>query len=130
MLWWRGWWLIQCMTVSGGFAIVQPDSQLSINAVEGYALEDFSGEAVKSQISEASKIANGSGSQQDIAEAKIELEVNIQLKPLPQHKADESVGIGELASSHEIVSNKHIIYWNSLSRQHCRISEKALPPAS
>ena len=30
--------------VSGGFAIVQPDSQLSINAVEGFPLEDFSAE--------------------------------------------------------------------------------------
>lgn len=28
--------------VSGGFAIVQPGSQLSINAVEGFPLEDFS----------------------------------------------------------------------------------------
>jgi len=72
-----GRWLTQSKTVSGGFAVVQPDSQLSINAVEGYALEDFSDEAVKSQLSEASKIANGSGSEQDIAEAKIELEVSI-----------------------------------------------------
>jgi F-type H+-transporting ATPase subunit delta len=32
------------MLVSGGFAIVQPDSQLSINAIEGYPLEDFSAE--------------------------------------------------------------------------------------
>ena len=62
--------------MSGGFAVVQPDSQLSINAVEGYPLEDFSDEAVKSQINEASKIANGGGSEQDIAEAKIELEVS------------------------------------------------------
>ena len=69
-------------TVSGGFAVVQPDSKLSINAVEGYALEDFSDEAVKSQISEASKIAGGSGSEQDIAEAKIELEVSLQFKTL------------------------------------------------
>lgn len=61
--------------MSGGFAIVQPDSVLSINAVEGYALEDFSAEAVNSQISEAQKIAGGSGSETDIAEAKIELEV-------------------------------------------------------
>lgn len=30
--------------VSGGFAVVQPDSQLSINAVEAYPLEDFSAE--------------------------------------------------------------------------------------
>ncbi|KAK5085128.1 delta subunit of the central stalk of mitochondrial F1F0 ATP synthase, atp16 [Exophiala xenobiotica] len=61
--------------LSGGFAIVQPNSVLSINAVEGFALEEFSMEAVNSQISEAQKIANGGGSEQDIAEAKIELEV-------------------------------------------------------
>jgi F-type H+-transporting ATPase subunit delta len=48
---------------------------LSINAVEGYPLEDFSIDAVRSQISEAQKIVGGSGSEQDIAEAKIELEV-------------------------------------------------------
>jgi F-type H+-transporting ATPase subunit delta len=62
--------------LSGGFAVVQPDSQLSINAVEGFPLEDFSAEAVRNQISEAQKIAGGSGSEQDIAEAKIELEVS------------------------------------------------------
>ncbi|KAL2018824.1 hypothetical protein VTK56DRAFT_382 [Thermocarpiscus australiensis] len=61
--------------LSGGFAIVQPNSALSINAVEGYPLEDFSAEAVRAQIAEAQKVANGSGSEQDIAEAKIELEV-------------------------------------------------------
>lgn len=61
--------------LSGGFAIVQPNSVLSINAVEGYPLEDFSIEAVRSQIAEAQKILGGSGSEQDIAEAKIELEV-------------------------------------------------------
>jgi F-type H+-transporting ATPase subunit delta len=64
--------------VSGGFAIVQPNSVLSINAVEGFPLEDFSVEAVRSQISEAQKIASGSGSEQDIAEANIELEVSNQ----------------------------------------------------
>ncbi|OCK77645.1 ATP synthase delta chain mitochondrial precursor [Lepidopterella palustris CBS 459.81] len=61
--------------LSGGFAVVQPGSLLSINAVEGFPLEDFSAEAVRNQISEAQKIASGSGSEQDIAEAKIELEV-------------------------------------------------------
>jgi len=40
-------------------------------------LEDFSIEAVRSQITEAQKIASGNGSEQDIAEAKIELEVRI-----------------------------------------------------
>ena len=54
---------------------MQPDSVLSINATEGYPLEDFSMEAVNSQLSEAQKIAGGSGSEQDIAEAKIEIEV-------------------------------------------------------
>ena len=77
--------LISNFTVSGGFAIVQPDSVLSINAVEGFPLEEFSAEvrrpisynlqAVRSQITEAQKIAGGSGSAQDIAEAQIELEV-------------------------------------------------------
>ena len=62
--------------MSGGFAVVQPNSSLSINAVEGYALEDFSADAVRAQIAEAQKVANGSGSEQDIAEAKIELEVS------------------------------------------------------
>lgn len=73
---------------------MQPGSVLSINAVEGYPLEDFSADvstisdtggrgstdsiskAVRNQISEAQKIASGSGSEQDIAEAKIELEVS------------------------------------------------------
>ncbi|KAM7204056.1 putative atp synthase [Naviculisporaceae sp. PSN 640] len=61
--------------LSGGFAVIQPKNVLSINAVEGYALEDFSPEAVRAQIDEATKVANGNGSEQDIAEAKIELEV-------------------------------------------------------
>ncbi|KAH0542580.1 hypothetical protein FGG08_003085 [Glutinoglossum americanum] len=66
--------------LSGGFAIVQPGSQLSINAVEGFPLEDFSADAVKSQISEAQRVVSGGGSEQDIAEAKIELEpVNLTL---------------------------------------------------
>jgi F-type H+-transporting ATPase subunit delta len=51
---------------------------MSINATEGFALEDFSADAVKSQIAEAQKVVGGSGSEQDIAEAKIELEVGSQ----------------------------------------------------
>ncbi|MDI1488428.1 MAG: delta subunit of the central stalk of mitochondrial F1F0 ATP synthase, atp16 [Ramalina farinacea] len=61
--------------LSGGFAVVQPGSQLSINAVEGFPLEEFSAESVRSQITEAQKIAGGGGGEQDVAEAKIELEV-------------------------------------------------------
>ncbi|EYE93590.1 F1F0 ATP synthase subunit delta [Aspergillus ruber CBS 135680] len=61
--------------LSGGFAVVQPESQLSINAVEGYPLEAFSADSVRAQVAEAQKVAGGNGSEQDIAEAKIELEV-------------------------------------------------------
>jgi len=71
--------LINGYLVSGGFAIVQPNSQLSINAVEGFPIEDFSEEAVKSLLSESQKIASGSGSEQDIAEAKIEVEVSLRV---------------------------------------------------
>lgn len=63
--------------VSGGFAVVQPNSVLSINATEGYPIEDFSAETVKSLIAEAQKVASGSGSEQDVAEAKVELEVSV-----------------------------------------------------
>lgn len=35
---------VHVFSVSGGFAIVQPGSQLSINAVEGFPLEEFSSE--------------------------------------------------------------------------------------
>jgi F-type H+-transporting ATPase subunit delta len=69
-------WLTHNVAVSGGFAVVQPKSALSINAVEGYPLEDFSADAVRAQISEAQKVVSGGGSEQDIAEAKIELEVS------------------------------------------------------
>jgi F-type H+-transporting ATPase subunit delta len=76
LFFWTWDWLTHGCPVSGGFAIVQPNSQLSINAVEGFPIEDFSEEAVKSQLSESQKIASGSGSEQDIAEAKIEVEVS------------------------------------------------------
>lgn len=61
--------------VSGGFAVVQPNSALSINAVEAFTLDEFSIDAVRAQLAESQKIANGSGSEADIAEAKIEIEV-------------------------------------------------------
>ncbi|CAJ0553519.1 Ff.00g120310.m01.CDS01 [Fusarium sp. VM40] len=76
--------------LSGGFATVQPNSVLSINAVEGYPLEDFSAEAIRAQTAEAQKVANGSGSEQDIAEAKIELEV---LETLSAHEPSATGGI-------------------------------------
>jgi hypothetical protein len=74
---------------------------LSINAVEGFPLEDFSAEAVRSQISEAQKIASGSGSEQDIAEAKIELEVSLH-KLFFYYNLLISLGFGELAGGSEV----------------------------
>lgn len=52
---------------------------MSINSPEGYPIEDFSAEAIRAGIAEAQKVASGSGSEQDIAEAKIELEVSFDL---------------------------------------------------
>ncbi|KAK3357425.1 mitochondrial ATP synthase-like protein delta chain [Lasiosphaeria hispida] len=68
--------------LSGGFAVIQPNSVLSINAIEAYPLEDFSADAIRAQIAETQKVANGGGSEQDIAEARIELEV---LETLQHH---------------------------------------------
>jgi hypothetical protein len=78
---------------------------LSINAVEGFPLEDFSVEAVRSQISEAQKIASGSGSEQDIAEAKIELEVSLApTEPISLQLLICKLGFGELASCSEVTN--------------------------
>lgn len=55
---------------------MNPNSVLSINAVEGFPLEDFSIEAVRSQLAEAQKVASGNGSVTEIAEANIEIEVS------------------------------------------------------
>lgn len=90
--------------VSGGFATVQPNSVLSINAVEGYPLEDFSAEAIRAQIAEAQKVANGSGSEQDIAEAKIELEVGFRRRrhALAIEFTDERTGSRDPVCAREI----------------------------
>ena len=69
--------------VSGGFATVQPGNLLSINAVEAYSLEDFSPEAVRSNLAEAQRVASGSGSEEEVAEARIELEVYEALQVNP-----------------------------------------------
>ena len=74
------------LLVSGGFAVVQPDSQLSINALEAFPLDSFSLDSIKAQLSEAQKIASGSGSEQDIAEAKIEIEVCTQYSSYQKHR--------------------------------------------
>ncbi|CDK27578.1 unnamed protein product [Kuraishia capsulata CBS 1993] len=60
--------------ISGGLVTVLPGSQLSINAIEAYALDSFSIEAIKSQLSEAQKNLT-SADEAIAAEAAIEVEV-------------------------------------------------------
>ncbi|KAJ1653207.1 delta subunit of the central stalk of mitochondrial F1F0 ATP synthase, atp16 [Dispira simplex] len=61
--------------VSGGFAIMNPDSSLNINAVEAFALADIDPAAVRQQMQEAERVVAGSGSEQEKATAKAQLEV-------------------------------------------------------
>ncbi|KAG2179892.1 hypothetical protein INT43_003678 [Umbelopsis isabellina] len=61
--------------VSGGFATVNPDSSLNINAVEAFELSQFSPEAVKAGLAEAQRTASGSGSEEEKAAARVEVEV-------------------------------------------------------
>ncbi|EJD02939.1 epsilon subunit of F1F0-ATP synthase N-terminal domain-containing protein [Fomitiporia mediterranea MF3/22] len=61
--------------VSGGFANVHPNNKLTINAVEAAPLEDFSSEAIRANLTEAQRIASGNGSEEDKAEAQVEISV-------------------------------------------------------
>lgn len=60
--------------VPGGFASVSPNSELNINAIDAYPLEDFSASEAKNLLSEAQK--NASSSDEAVAaQAKIEVDV-------------------------------------------------------
>jgi len=61
--------------ISGGFATVHPSNSLTVNAVEGAPLEDFSIEAVRANLAEATRVINGTGSDKDKMEARIEAQV-------------------------------------------------------
>ncbi|KAI8832723.1 F1 complex, delta/epsilon subunit of ATPase [Chytridium lagenaria] len=62
--------------VSGGFAIINTDSSLNINAVEAFPIEDLDAEAAKRALDEANKKVNASGaSEADRAAAKVEIEL-------------------------------------------------------
>lgn len=58
--------------ISGGFATMHPKNELTINVVEAAPLEDFSPEAVRANLDEANRVANGSGSEKDKIEARVE----------------------------------------------------------
>ncbi|KAJ9050095.1 delta subunit of the central stalk of mitochondrial F1F0 ATP synthase, atp16 [Entomophthora muscae] len=61
--------------VSGGFAVINPDSSLNINAVEAFPIDSFDKEAVSAQLAEAQRVASGSGTEQEKAAASIQIEV-------------------------------------------------------
>ncbi|GJE97771.1 epsilon subunit of F1F0-ATP synthase N-terminal domain-containing protein [Phanerochaete sordida] len=61
--------------VAGGFATVHPNNKLTVNVVEAAPLESFSAEAVRANLQEAQRVANGNGSEEDKLEARIEAEV-------------------------------------------------------
>ncbi|KAI8906047.1 F1 complex, delta/epsilon subunit of ATPase [Gorgonomyces haynaldii] len=64
----------QSWFVSGGFAVVNPDSSLNVNAVEAFDLQDVDFEQVRSQHAEATKRAQSANKEEQV-EAKIQLEV-------------------------------------------------------
>lgn len=61
--------------VSSGFATIHPNNKLTINVVEGAPLEDFSLEAVRSNLQEALKVVNGNGTEEQKVAARIEADV-------------------------------------------------------
>ncbi|KAJ7471774.1 epsilon subunit of F1F0-ATP synthase N-terminal domain-containing protein [Mycena latifolia] len=61
--------------VSGGFATVHPGNKLTVNVVEAAPLEDFSAEAIRTNLQEALRVAGGNGSEEDKLEARIEADV-------------------------------------------------------
>ncbi|KAI9329316.1 hypothetical protein BDR26DRAFT_872607 [Obelidium mucronatum] len=61
--------------VSGGFAIINPDSSLNINAVEAVEVEQLDVEAARRGSEEASRKLNGSGSEQEKVAARVEHEL-------------------------------------------------------
>ncbi|KAI8890669.1 epsilon subunit of F1F0-ATP synthase N-terminal domain-containing protein [Backusella circina FSU 941] len=61
--------------VSGGFATINPDNTLNINAVEAQPLEDFSLERVQAGLAEAQRNATSAASDKEKAAAKVEVEV-------------------------------------------------------
>lgn len=54
---------------------MHPNNKLSVNAIEAYELEQFSPESVRSALSEAQRVASGASSDEQKAEAEIEVQV-------------------------------------------------------
>ncbi|KAJ2546879.1 delta subunit of the central stalk of mitochondrial F1F0 ATP synthase, atp16 [Coemansia sp. RSA 1933] len=61
--------------VSGGFAIMNPNSVLNINAVEAFKLEDLDAQAVASNLAESQRLLNAAKNEAEKAAAVIEVEL-------------------------------------------------------
>ncbi|KAI1320169.1 delta subunit of the central stalk of mitochondrial F1F0 ATP synthase, atp16 [Mortierella claussenii] len=61
--------------VSGGFATMNPDSTLNINAIEAFPVEEFSPEAIRHNLAEAQRLVNSGATEEEKLAAKIEVEV-------------------------------------------------------
>lgn len=61
--------------VSGGFAVVNPDSTLNINAVEAFTVEQLDVDAAKKAVEETNRKLTGNLTDAQKASLKAELEV-------------------------------------------------------
>src|SRR5688572_20782463 len=61
--------------VSSGFTTIHNDSSLDINAIEAFPLEDFSIEAIQTNLAEAQRIAATGSTEEEKAAARIKVEL-------------------------------------------------------
>lgn len=61
--------------LSGGFAVMNPDSSLNINAIEAVSLDEVDMDAARKALEETSRVLNSSASAEEKMEAKISSEV-------------------------------------------------------
>lgn len=61
--------------LSGGFAVMNPDSSLNINAVEAVTLDEVDMDAARKALEEANRVLNSSSSAEEKMDAKISSEV-------------------------------------------------------
>jgi F-type H+-transporting ATPase subunit delta len=59
--------------VSGGFAVMNPDSTLNINAIEAFELKDLDVAAARQKLEEAKRVVSGTDEEKAIAAIQIEV---------------------------------------------------------
>lgn len=60
---------------SGGFAVINPDSSLNINAVEAVTLDEVDMDAARKALDETNRVINSGASAEEKMEARISSEV-------------------------------------------------------